>query len=569
MSKDNQSLLPPRKGSQADDLRRQSNSPLSQIEIETPIKLPLGLDQQGSPLRNLDDFTPLSKTELNSVQKDGSGPAKKLLDEPLKSYQEDTKQEEDQLLIPKKIATEEGLSAPQKNSSSGGLTIWNRCQAIIDNPRAYFALAWTAEDELPQLSDLKTNLGLELQELEDNITSLQLIAQTIRQSYARKHQAVCAMVQEWKLRVIRTQMTKSEDTIQLLTKSKGLAEKVANASQGELSHQGAHQEGKSKAVFEYHEHFCANHTTSEEASDELKEDSIDGLPEVALVAPNDSKVEQEQRKPTKEGTVFINKLVEVLFEAWKNAEVFHKLIAEVSYIPLNLHRDKSLGEIKIEGMKFEGKAPEILWLKQSPTFMMSDPTNKTLCYDGELHFQGKIKLLITTSYKLNLLVQNFYNIPIKLEIAISRINGKVRLQYSTDPAQGSYLQFLGRPAIKVEVEPVVGEESQVNLNSLPKVTSIITRIVNDQIDELCFPGFLQMDIPCTTESTSIDKDGKPIRKTKPIDGIDPQLIDKLISALEDRQKPKVQPTQQARPQVHVDSSELLQPAMIPSQPSSV
>lgn len=74
----------------------------------------------------------------------------------------------------------------------------------------------------------------------------------------------------------------------------------------------------------------------------------------------------------------------MLFEAWKTAEVFHRLIAEVSYIPLNINRDNSLGEIKIEGIKFEGKAPEILSLKQNPTMMHSDPSKKTICYDGEL-----------------------------------------------------------------------------------------------------------------------------------------------------------------------------------------
>jgi hypothetical protein len=83
--------------------------------------------------------------------------------------------------------------------------------------------------------------------------------------------------------------------------------------------------------------------------------------------------------------VFLNKLVEVLFEAWKSAEVFHKLIAEVSHIPLNIDRDKNLGEIRIVGMKLEGKAPEFLWLSMTDD---RAPKNghKTLCYDGELQF---------------------------------------------------------------------------------------------------------------------------------------------------------------------------------------
>ena len=37
------------------------------------------------------------------------------------------------------------------------------------------------------------------------------------------------------------------------------------------------------------------------------------------------------------------------------------------------------------------------------------------------------------------MVENWYNIPIKCEIVVGRISGKIRLQYSTDPALGSYL----------------------------------------------------------------------------------------------------------------------------------
>ncbi len=79
---------------------------------------------------------------------------------------------------------------------------------------------------------------------------------------------------------------------------------------------------------------------------------------------------------------------------------------------------------------------------------------------------------------------------------------------------------------------MVGEDSKVNLNSLPKVASIITSIVNKEIDNLCYPGCLKMDIPCTTESQQIDKDGKPIRNQKPSAELDPLLLETLKQVLE-------------------------------------
>lgn len=157
---------------------------------------------------------------------------------------------------------------------------------------------------------------------------------------------------------------------------------------------------------------------------------VDGLPQVVHVA--EEICEKQKLTPGKEGTLWLNKLVEVLFEAWKTAEVFHKLIADVSYVALNQNRLSSLGELKMVGIKFEGKAPELLWLSRTKPSdiqvpLNTDPKFKTFCYDSELAFLGKIKLLITTSYKINWPAENWYVLPVKLEIIVSRISGKIRL----------------------------------------------------------------------------------------------------------------------------------------------
>ena len=86
--------------------------------------------------------------------------------------------------------------------------------------------------------------------------------------------------------------------------------------------------------------------------------------------------------------------------------------------------------MKIVGLKLEGKSPELLWLsktKQADMQPSFDPSKKTFCYDGELSFLGKIKLLITTSYKIHWPAENWYTLPIKLEIIVGRISGKIRI----------------------------------------------------------------------------------------------------------------------------------------------
>lgn len=86
---------------------------------------------------------------------------------------------------------------------------------------------------------------------------------------------------------------------------------------------------------------------------------------------------------------------------------------------------------------------------------------------------------------------------------------------------------------------MIGEESSINLKSIPRVTTIITDLVNKEIDNLCFPGYLKMDIPCTTEGTEIDKDGVPIKKAQKsdvLDQSDQKLIEKIVEELKKKEQ---------------------------------
>lgn len=42
-----------------------------------------------------------------------------------------------------------------------GLSIWNRVSAVLENPRQYFKLAVSKEEDLPQLKDLNNSLQAE------------------------------------------------------------------------------------------------------------------------------------------------------------------------------------------------------------------------------------------------------------------------------------------------------------------------------------------------------------------------------------------------------------------------
>jgi Ca2+-dependent lipid-binding protein len=67
-----------------------------------------------------------------------------------------------------------------------------------------------------------------------------------------------------------------------------------------------------------------------------------------------------------------------------------------------------------------------------------------------------------------------------------------------------------RPTVSVDVEPIVGEQTMINLKSLPTVAKLITEIVNKEINDLVFPKRLPMEVPCVHESLKIDREGKII-----------------------------------------------------------
>ena len=203
----------------------------------------------------------------------------------------------------------------------------------------------------------------------------------------------------------------------------------------------------------------------------------------------------------KESTIWLNHLLAVFHEAWKDAKVFQRLVCESTYFALNVDRSASLGEIRAIGLRMEGQPPEIKWVRKSPNDNHADDGIKPhFAYDAEVVVPGKVKLLVSTEYKINWPAANWVVFPVKLEVIVSRISGKIRIQYSNDKSKGSFLQFLGRPAISVDVEPVMGEVSKINLKSIPTVKTLIKDIVNKAIEELCYPNLVRMEIPCVLES---------------------------------------------------------------------
>ena len=58
----------------------------------------------------------------------------------------------------------------------------------------------------------------------------------------------------------------------------------------------------------------------------------------------------------------------------------------------------------------------------------------------------------------------------------------------------------------------MGEVNKINLKSIPTVMTLIKEIVNKEIEDLCYPALVKMDIPCVLEPKRLDAKGKVIKK---------------------------------------------------------
>ena len=206
----------------------------------------------------------------------------------------------------------------------------------------------------------------------------------------------------------------------------------------------------------------------------------------------------------------------MLFEAWADANVFHNLVLESIYSAVNLDRDPSLAEIKCKALQLEGRPPKINWVKNMAPAQGAAGASKSKqpCFtiEGDAIVPGKIKILIETAYKINWPAYNWTSINLELYIIVSRIHGRVRFQYSNDIENhgGSYLQFLGKPAACVDVEPVIFKNNPINLKSIPTVKTLIKDIIEDVIESLCYPSRVEMTVPCVSDPVFLNEAGQRI-----------------------------------------------------------
>lgn len=70
--------------------------------------------------------------------------------------------------------------------------------------------------------------------------------------------------------------------------------------------------------------------------------------------------------------------------------------------------------------------------------------------------------------------------------------------YSNDKKKGNWFAFLGRPVIKINIDPVLGTDNPFAVKSFPRLREFIEELIAKDFDDLCLPNTKPMNIPATT-----------------------------------------------------------------------
>ena len=80
------------------------------------------------------------------------------------------------------------------------------------------------------------------------------------------------------------------------------------------------------------------------------------------------------------------------------------------------------------------------------------------------------------------------------------MTGRIRLFYTNNESNGgSFFAFVGKPVIKLNIDPVIGGENQLEVKNFPKIRQFIEEMFVKAIDVVVFPNRANIGIPVTKD----------------------------------------------------------------------
>jgi hypothetical protein len=70
-----------------------------------------------------------------------------------------------------------------------------------------------------------------------------------------------------------------------------------------------------------------------------------------------------------------------------------------------------------------------------------------------------------------------------VKVLVKSLNGKMRVFFSNNKTKGCWYGFVGKPVIRLNIDPIIGKENKFYLKYIPKViTSSVNKCIVEIVD---------------------------------------------------------------------------------------
>ena len=206
----------------------------------------------------------------------------------------------------------------------------------------------------------------------------------------------------------------------------------------------------------------------------------------------------------------MNQAIKVFWEVWKTSAVFKAIVMRDIYDSLNKNRPRSIDEIVVLSYEHRGPSPKCQDIKHL-TPLLCDDLDREHMMDVVCQILGEIEVCAETF--VNLDWPRKIRIPVYIKATMKSFSAKSRFHYSSLNNEDCWVQWIGKPILKVNVEPRIG--LNYDLKTLfPRVKSMLELFLENQI--VAFEKE-QIDVPMTyvpKYAQRYDVDKKPETKDK-------------------------------------------------------
>eukprot|EP00743_Colponemidia_sp_Colp-15_P007839 GILK01008491.1.p1 GENE.GILK01008491.1~~GILK01008491.1.p1 ORF type:complete len:1462 (+),score=358.65 GILK01008491.1:105-4388(+) len=189
-----------------------------------------------------------------------------------------------------------------------------------------------------------------------------------------------------------------------------------------------------------------------------------------------------------EKATWIHFYLKTLLTEWQSSYPFQVYMRRYFHRIYNKTRPAFLSEILVEEINCGLQAPDI----RSVTRLKTDSPLE-FCCELDVSYRGAFVVVMSFEVWINWPKKHSASVPVKLKITIKTLTGRLRVLLRPHDMGESWYAFVGEPVIKWDLEPVIGEHTQIK--NIPQLSAMLVDKISKSFSKLVLPNRRLMKLP--------------------------------------------------------------------------